>query len=111
MAFHVHLIAPSNEDSTYIKPLWAATLGAHTPNDVELTFRDDGLDPIDLEKESDAKDDDYRPLVGMKLPRRDLIRSMRWPLNLLMRELAEKKIAGGDRTWRKHRMLDLPMGL
>src|SRR5580704_10910291 len=54
MAFHVHLIAPSNEDSTYIKPLWAATLGAHTPDDVELTFRDDGIDPIDLEKESDA---------------------------------------------------------
>ena len=42
---HVHLIAPSNEDSTYIKPLWAATLAAHTPDDVELTFRDDGLEP------------------------------------------------------------------
>jgi hypothetical protein len=26
-------------------------------------------------------------------------------------ELAERKIAGGDRTWRKHRALDLPMGL
>jgi len=46
--FHIHLIAPSNEDSTYIKPLWAATLAAHTPDDVELTFRDDGPDPIDL---------------------------------------------------------------
>ena len=46
--FHVHLIAPSNEDSTYIKPLWAATLAAHTPDDVALTFRDDGPDPIDL---------------------------------------------------------------
>ena len=34
-----------------------------------------------------------------------------WPLNLLMHELAEKKIAGGDRSWRKHRALDLPMGL
>ena len=34
-----------------------------------------------------------------------------WPLNLMMRELAEKKIGGGDRAWRKHRTLDLPMGL
>lgn len=47
---HVHLVAPSNEDSTFIKPLWAQTLAAHTPPDVELTFRDDGLDPIDLER-------------------------------------------------------------
>jgi radical SAM superfamily enzyme YgiQ (UPF0313 family) len=43
---HVHLVAPANEDSTYIKPLWVATLAAHTPDDVELTFRDDGIDPI-----------------------------------------------------------------
>jgi len=34
-----------------------------------------------------------------------------WPLNLMMHELAEKKIAGGDRQWRKHRALDIPMGL
>jgi radical SAM superfamily enzyme YgiQ (UPF0313 family) len=34
-----------------------------------------------------------------------------WPLNLMMRELADKKIGGGDRAWRKHRTLDLPMGL
>src|SRR5579875_1270101 len=60
--FRVHLIAPSNEDSTYIKPLWVATLAAHTPDDVELTFRDDGLDPIDLERESDAPD-----LVGISV--------------------------------------------
>ena len=53
---HVHLIAPTNEDSTYIKPLWAATLAAHTPPDVELTFRDDGLEPIDVAKESDTPD-------------------------------------------------------
>ncbi len=52
--YHVHLIAPSNEDSTYIKPLWVATLAAHTPDDVELTFRDDGLEPIDLEADLDA---------------------------------------------------------
>ena len=51
---HVHLVAPTNEDSTYIKPLWVSTLAAHTPPDVELTFRDDGIDPIDLEKEHDA---------------------------------------------------------
>src|SRR5215472_195919 len=159
---HVHLVAPSNEDSTYIKPLWVASLAAHTPDDVELTFRDDGLDPIDLEREGDApdlvgvsvgsktaarayaiadayrargskvvlggihvtalpeeglehadavvsgeaewqwgdvvrdaragrlgsgrslvrraiyRDDDYRPLDGLKLPRRDLVRSMRY---------------------------------
>jgi radical SAM superfamily enzyme YgiQ (UPF0313 family) len=62
MAFHVHLIAPSNEDSTYIKPLWVSTLAAHTPDDVELTFRDDGLDPIDLEHDTDAPD-----LVGISV--------------------------------------------
>lgn len=66
----VHLIAPSNEDSTYIKPLWAATLAAHTPPDVELTFRDDGLDPIDLEKESDAPD-----LVGISVNSKTAARS------------------------------------
>jgi len=59
---HVHLIAPSNEDSTYIKPLWVSTLAAHTPPDVELTFRDDGLEPIDLAKESDTPD-----LVGISV--------------------------------------------
>ncbi len=59
---HVHLIAPSNEDSTYIKPLWVATLAAHTPDDVELTFHDDGLDPIDLEKGQDVPD-----LVGISV--------------------------------------------
>jgi radical SAM superfamily enzyme YgiQ (UPF0313 family) len=58
----VHLIAPSNEDSTYIKPLWVATLAAHTPDDVELTFRDDGIDPIDLEKDTDAPE-----LVGISV--------------------------------------------
>ncbi len=59
---HVHLVAPSNEDSTYIKPLWVATLAAHTPPDVELTFRDDGIDPIDVAKESDTPD-----LVGISV--------------------------------------------
>jgi radical SAM superfamily enzyme YgiQ (UPF0313 family) len=59
---HVHLIAPSNEDSTYIKPLWVASLAAHTPPDVELTFRDDGIEPIDLKKEGDAPD-----LVGISV--------------------------------------------
>lgn len=59
---HVHLIAPSNEDSTYIKPLWVATLAAHTPDDVELTFRDDGLEPIELDAEADAPD-----LVGISV--------------------------------------------
>jgi radical SAM superfamily enzyme YgiQ (UPF0313 family) len=59
---HVHLIAPSNEDSTYIKPLWVATLAAHTPGDIKLTFRDDGIDPIDLDREGDAPD-----LVGISV--------------------------------------------
>jgi len=58
----VHLVAPSNEDSTHIKPLWVATLAAHTPPDVEVTFRDDGLDPIDLDKESDTPE-----LVGISV--------------------------------------------
>ena len=34
-----------------------------------------------------------------------------WPINLMMHELAEKKIANGDREWRKHRALDVPFGL
>ena len=34
-----------------------------------------------------------------------------WPLNMLMHELAERKIAKGDRSFRKHRALDLPFGL
>jgi len=59
---HVHLIAPSNEDSTYIKPLWVGTLAAHTPPDVEVTFRDDGLEPIDVETIRDAPD-----LVGISV--------------------------------------------
>jgi len=59
---HVHLVAPSNEDSTHIKPLWAATLAAHTPPHVELTFRDDGLDPLDLDHDGDAPD-----LVGISV--------------------------------------------
>ncbi len=59
---HVHLVAPSNEDSTPIKPLCVATLAAHTPGDVRLTFRDDGLDPIDLDRDSDAPD-----LVGISV--------------------------------------------
>jgi radical SAM superfamily enzyme YgiQ (UPF0313 family) len=50
---HVHLIAPSNEDSTYIKPLWVGTLAAHTPGDVEVTFRDDGLEPVEVDVELD----------------------------------------------------------
>lgn len=46
---HVQLIAPSNEDSTHIKPLWVATLAAHTPPGVDLGFHDDGLEPLDLD--------------------------------------------------------------
>ena len=34
-----------------------------------------------------------------------------WPINLLMHELAERKIAGGDRAFRKHRAMELPFGL
>jgi radical SAM superfamily enzyme YgiQ (UPF0313 family) len=34
-----------------------------------------------------------------------------WPINLMMHELAEKKIAKGDRAWRKHRGLEVPFGL
>src|SRR5262245_47840688 len=70
---HVHLVAPSNEDSTYIKPLWVATLAAHTPSDVELTFRDDGLEPIDLEKDLDAKGNP--DLVGISVNSKTAARS------------------------------------
>jgi radical SAM superfamily enzyme YgiQ (UPF0313 family) len=34
-----------------------------------------------------------------------------FPLNMLMHELAERKIARGDRTFRKHRAIELPFGL
>ena len=34
-----------------------------------------------------------------------------WPINMMMHELAERKIAGGDRAWRKHRSMELPFGL
>jgi radical SAM superfamily enzyme YgiQ (UPF0313 family) len=59
---HVHLIAPSNEDSTYIKPLWVGTLAAHTPPDVEVTFTDDGIDPIDETRITHSPD-----LVGISV--------------------------------------------
>jgi len=228
----VQLIAPSNEDSTYIKPLWACTLAAHTPEDVEVTLRDDGLEPIDLAREEDAPDlvgisvnsktaarayaiaDAYRArgskvvlggihvtalpeeglehadavvageaewlwqkvvedakagklgrhtsllsrgiykhaewpaLSNLPRPKRDLqltreelragwVRAWRsmyslssiarrydfgldhswiqnlayWPFNLLMHELAERKIAKGDRSFRKHRAVEFPFGL
>jgi hypothetical protein len=34
-----------------------------------------------------------------------------WPINLMMHELAERKIVRGDREWRKHRTLDVPFEL
>jgi hypothetical protein len=34
-----------------------------------------------------------------------------WPINLMMHELAERKIAGKDAEWRKHRTLEMPFGL
>lgn len=34
-----------------------------------------------------------------------------WPINLLMHELAERKIKGGDLGWRKHRRMAVPFGL
>ena len=33
-----------------------------------------------------------------------------WPINMMMHELAEKKIAKGDREWRKHRSMAVPFG-
>jgi radical SAM superfamily enzyme YgiQ (UPF0313 family) len=87
-AVHVHLIAPSNEDSTYIKPLWVGTLAAHTPDDVELTFRDDGLEPIDLERTSDAPD-----LVGISVSSKTAARS--YALADAYRKRGSKVILGG----------------
>jgi hypothetical protein len=122
---------------------------SHRAPDVELTFRDDGLDPIDLEKEGDAPDvvgisvnsktaargyaiaDVYRKrgtkvvLGGIRIRRRRAIAECRdfglhhsWlqnlaygPINVMMHELGEKKIAQGDRAWRKHRAQDVPFGL
>ena len=84
----VHLIAPSNEDSTYIKPLWAQTLAAHTPDDVELTFRDDGLDPIDLERESDAPD-----LVGISVNSKTACRA--YAIADAYRKRGSKVVLGG----------------
>jgi hypothetical protein len=34
-----------------------------------------------------------------------------WPINLMMHELAERKIAGSDAEWRKHRTFEMPFGL
>lgn len=85
---HVHLIAPSNEDSTYIKPLWAQTLAAHTPDDVELTFRDDGLEPIDLERESDAPD-----LVGISVSSKTAARA--YAIARAYRDRGSKVVLGG----------------
>ena len=47
---HVHLIAPSNEDSAFVKPLWAAILAAHTPRDVEVSFHDAAFEPVDTDQ-------------------------------------------------------------
>lgn len=47
---HVHLIAPSSEDSTYIKPLWAAVLAAHTPADAQVSFQDGAIEPVNLDR-------------------------------------------------------------
>jgi radical SAM superfamily enzyme YgiQ (UPF0313 family) len=87
-SMHVHLIAPSNEDSTYIKPLWAATLAAHTPADVELTFRDDGIDPIDLEREHDAPD-----LVGISVNSKTAVRA--YAIADAYRKRGSKVVLGG----------------
>src|SRR5215203_5129562 len=84
----VHLVAPSNEDSTYIKPLWVSTLAAHTPDDVELTFRDDGLEPIDLEKESDAPD-----LVGISVSSKTAARG--YAIAEAYRKRGTKVVLGG----------------
>ncbi len=84
----VHLIAPSNEDSTYIKPLWAQTLAAHTPDDVELTFRDDGIDPIHLERDSDAPD-----LVGISVNSKTAARAYR--IADAYRKRGSKVVLGG----------------
>jgi radical SAM superfamily enzyme YgiQ (UPF0313 family) len=85
---HVHFIAPSNEDSTYIKPLWVSTLAAHTPEDVEVTFRDDGLEPIDLEKGSDAPD-----LVGISVNSKTACRA--YAIADAYRKRGSKVILGG----------------
>jgi radical SAM superfamily enzyme YgiQ (UPF0313 family) len=85
---HVHLVAPSNEDSTYIKPLWVATLAAHTPEDVELTFRDDGIDPIDLTRESDAPD-----LVGISINSKTAARG--YAIADAYRQRGSKVVLGG----------------
>src|SRR5581483_10194947 len=85
---HVHLIAPSNEDSTYIKPLWVSTLAAHTPDDVELTFRDDGLEPIDLDKTHDAPD-----LVGISVNSKTACRA--YAIADAYRKRGSKVILGG----------------
>jgi radical SAM superfamily enzyme YgiQ (UPF0313 family) len=85
---HVHLIAPSNEDSTYIKPLWAATLAAHTPPDVELTFRDDGIDPVDVDNEHDAPD-----LVGISVSSKTAAKAYR--MADAYRKRGSKVVLGG----------------
>lgn len=85
---HVHLIAPSNEDSTHIKPLWAATLAAHTPAGVDVTFRDDGIDPIDLEHLDERPD-----LVGISVNSKTAHRG--YSIAAAYRALGVKVVLGG----------------
>lgn len=84
----LHLIAPSNEDSTYIKPLWVGSVAAHTPDDVEVTFRDDGLDPIDLARGSDAPD-----LVGISVSSKTAARA--YAIADAYRRRGSKVVLGG----------------
>jgi len=59
---HVRLIAPRGEDSTPVKPLWAAVLAAHTPEDVELSFLDASVQAVDPDPPSSVPD-----LVGISV--------------------------------------------
>jgi hypothetical protein len=59
---HVRLIAPRGEDSTPVKPLWAAVLAAHTPEDVELSFQDASIQAVDIDPPSPVPD-----LVGISV--------------------------------------------
>src|SRR5258708_3508310 len=108
MPYHVHLVSPSNEDSTYIKPLWVATLAdAYRTRGSKVVLGgihvtalpEEGLGHADAVVSGEAewlwgdvlrdaragrlgsgrslvrraiyKDDDYRPLAGLVLPRRE----------------------------------------
>ena len=54
----IELIAPASEDSTYLPRMGLGILAAQTPPDIEVTYTDETLRPLDIA--TDLKDVDLR---------------------------------------------------